>query len=106
VHIDYDPFDPVAAGFSEDNYAFVNDPFWFSDLSATFKIVASIDDGDFFVSGYWPNWKNSTAHGKPIIVRAEENSQDITLIGSNPTFRGHPRNDFRIIGNAIYSGLE
>ena len=106
VHIDYDPFDPVAAGFPEDNYAFVNDPFWFSDLSATFKIVASIGDDDFFVAGYWPNWKNSTAHGKPIIVRAEENSQDITLIGSDPTFRGHPRNDFRIIGNAIYSGLE
>ena len=106
VHIDYDPFDPVAAGFLEDNYAFVNDPFWFSDLSAKFEIVASIGDDDFFVSGYWPNWKNSTAHGKPIIVRAEENSQDIMLIGSDPTFRGHPRNDFRIIGNAIYSGLE
>ncbi len=106
VHIDYNPLNPVAAGFPEDSYSFVNDPFWFSDLSATFEIVASIDDGDFFVSGYWPDWKNSNADGKPIIVRAEENSQDITLIGSDPTFRGHPRNDFRVIGNAIYSGLE
>jgi len=106
VHIDYDPLNPVAAGFPEDSYAFVNDPFWFSDLSATFEVVASIDDGDFFVSGYWPDWKNSNADGKPIIVRAEENSQDITLIGSDPTFRGHPRNDFRVIGNAIYSGLK
>lgn len=106
VNIKYDPFDPVAAGFHEDNYTFVYDPIWFSGLSAKFKIVASIDDDDFFVSGYWSNWKNSNANGKPIIVRAEENSQDITLIGSDPTFRGHPRNDFRVIGNAIYSGLE
>jgi len=106
VNIAYDPFDPVAAGFHEDCYAFVYDPVWFSDLSAKFDIVASIDDGNFFVSGYWPDWKNCTAEGKPIIVHVEENSQDITLIGSDPTFRGHPRNDFRVIGNAIYSGLE
>jgi hypothetical protein len=106
VNINYDPSDPVAAGFREDSYAFVYGPVWFSDLSATFDIVATLEDGDFFVSGYWPDWKNSNADGKPIIVRAEKNSQDITLIGSDPTFRGHPRNDFRVIGNAIYSGLE
>jgi hypothetical protein len=106
VQIDYDPFNPVAAGFTEDSYAFVNDPFWFSDLSAAFEIVASIDDADFFVSGYWSDWKNSNAGGKPIIVHAEEHSQDITLIGSDPTFRGHPKDNFRVIGNAIYSGLE
>jgi hypothetical protein len=106
VNIDCDSIDPVAAGLPEDSYTFVYDPFWFSDLSAQFEIVASIGDDDFFVSGYWPDWKNSTAEGKPIIVRAEKNSQDITLIGSDPTFRGHPRNDFRVIGNAIHSGLE
>jgi hypothetical protein len=106
VNIEYDPFDPVAAGFQEDSHTFVYDPIWFSGLSAKFEIVASIDDDDFFVSGYWSDWKNSTADGKPIIVRTEENNQDITLIGSDPTFRGHPRNDFRVIGNAIYSGLE
>lgn len=106
VHIDYDSFDPMAAGFREDSHAFVYDPIWFSDLPAKFHIVATLEDGDFFVSGYWPDWKNSNADGKPIIVRAEENRQDIMLIGSDPTFRGHPRNDFRVIGNAIYSGLE
>mgnify|MGYP001119431013 CR=1 FL=1 len=98
--------DPVAAGFLEDSYAFVYDPVWFSDLADGFNIVATLEDGDFFVSGYWPDWKNSNADGKPIIVRAEENGQDSMLIGSDPTFRGHPRNDFRVIGNAIYSGLE
>jgi hypothetical protein len=106
VSIQYDPVDPVAAGFREDSYAFVYDPVWFSDLSARFNIVATLEDGDFFISGYWPDWKNSNAGVKPIIVRGEENSQDITLIGSDPTFRGHPRNDFRLIGNANYSGLE
>jgi hypothetical protein len=106
VNIDYDPSDPVAKGFSEESYAFVYDPIWFSDSPAQFDIVASLGHGDFFVSGYWPDWENSTAGGKPIIVRSEKNSQDIILIGTDPTFRGHPRNDFRIIGNAIYCGLE
>jgi hypothetical protein len=106
VQINYDRLDPAAADLGGDSYSFVYDPFWFSDLSAKFKIVAVLEDGDFFVSGYWPDWKNSNAGGTPIIVRSEENSQDITLIGTDPTFRGHPRNDFRVIGNAIYSGLE
>ena len=106
VKIDYNSSDPMAAGFPEESYAFVYDPLWFSDLSDKFDVVASFDDNDFFLSGYWPDWKNSNAGGKPIIVHAQENSQDITLIGSDPTFRGHPRNDFRVIGHAIYSGLE
>ena len=106
VNIEYEPFNPVAAGFQEDSHTFVYDPIWFSDLPAKFEIVASIVDDDFFVSGYWSDWKNSNADGKPIIVRSEENNQDITLIGSDPTFRGHPRNDFRVLGNAIYSSIE
>jgi hypothetical protein len=28
------------------------------------------------------------------------------LIGINNTFRGHPENTFRILGNAIYTGLD
>jgi hypothetical protein len=30
----------------------------------------------------------------------------VTLIGIDPTFRGHPENTFRIVANAIYNGLE
>jgi len=28
------------------------------------------------------------------------------LIGINNTFRGHPENTFRILANAIYTGLD
>jgi hypothetical protein len=28
------------------------------------------------------------------------------LIGISNTFRGHPENTFRILGNAIYTGLD
>jgi hypothetical protein len=36
----------------------------------------------------------------------DEGIQDFILIGIDATFRGHPENTFRIIGNAIYDGLD
>ena len=65
-----------------------------------------VDDGDFLVSGYWADWQASGANGMPVILHGASNSSDVTLIGIDPTFRGHPESTFRILGNAIYSGLE
>jgi hypothetical protein len=31
---------------------------------------------------------------------------ETTLIGINNTFRGHPEDTFRILGNAIFTGLD
>ena len=36
----------------------------------------------------------------------DEGFQDTVLIGIDPTFRGHPENTFRIVGNAIFTGLD
>jgi hypothetical protein len=41
-----------------------------------------------------------------VIYRANGALQDTALIGFDPTFRGHPENMFRIVANAIYSGLD
>jgi len=107
VNIDYDPTDSVAAGFREDGYAFVYHPGWFSDLGSEVKVSASIDPGnDFLVSGYWPGWQDSGINGKPVIVHQTTDTRDVTLLGIDATFRGHPENTFRIVGNAIYDGLE
>jgi len=41
----------------------------------------------------------------PVIVHGEngdEGIQDTVLIGIDATFRGHPEDTFRIVGNAIY----
>jgi hypothetical protein len=108
VNVDYDPDDSVSAGFHEDGHAFVYRSVWFTDWDGM-EVSARLDSGDFLVSGYWPDWQTSGANSMPVIVHGEsdeEELQDTVLIGFDPTFRGHPENTFRIVGNAIYTGLD
>jgi len=105
VKIDYDPDDSVAAGFAEDGYAFVYRSVWFTNWDGL-EISARVDDGDFLVSGYWEDWQTSGADGQPIIVHDADGDSDVTLIGFDADFRGHPENTFRILGNAVYNGLD
>jgi len=109
VKVDYDPDDSVAAGFLEDGYAFVYRSVWFTDLAEGIEISARLHDGNFLLSGFWENWQTSGANGMPVIVHGEDGDnvlQDTVLIGIDATFRGHPENAFRILGNAIYNGLD
>jgi hypothetical protein len=108
VNIDYDPDDSVAAGFREDGYAFVYRSVWFTEYEGL-DVSARLDSGEFLLSGFWEDWQTSGANGMPVIVHGEngdEGLQDTVLIGIDTTFRGHPENTFRIVGNAIYSGLD
>lgn len=107
VNVDYDPADSLAAGFRENGYAFVYYPGWFSDLGENVKISVSFDPSeDFLLSGFWPEWQTSGAGGMPVVVHQTSGTRDVTLLGIDATFRGHPENTFRIVGNAIYDGLE
>ena len=109
VRVEYDPEDSVAAGFRENGYAFVYYPVWFTRLGDGVKTSASFIDGDFLLSGFWENWDAGGAAGMPVIVHGEsgeEGVQDTVLIGIDPTFRGHPEDTFRIVGNAIFTGLD
>jgi hypothetical protein len=108
VNVDYDPNDSVAAGFREDGYAFVYRSAWFTNWDGM-EVSARLDAGDFLVSGFWEDWQTSGANGMPIVVHGEsgdEGIQDTVLIGCDPTFRGHPENTFRLVGNAIFTGLD
>ena len=50
-----------------------------------------------------PNRANGIfVHGE----KGEERVQDTVLIGIDATFHGHPENTFRIVGNAIFTGLD
>ena len=106
VNVDYDPDDSVAAGFREDGYAFVYRSVWFTDWTGDMEISARLDGGDFLVSGYWADWQTRGANGMPVILHGATGSADVTLIGIDSTFRGHPENTFRILANAIYNGLD
>ena len=61
---------------------------------------------DFIVSGFWPGWQASGAADSPVVVHGADGDSDTTLIGLDITFRGHPENTFRLLGNAIYEGLD
>ena len=114
VEVAFDPTDSVAAGFRNPDYAFVYSPVWFTELGEDVKISTTlIDDdvnnevdGDFLVSGYWPGWQDSGAAGMPVVIHASLDPGQVTLIGLDITFRGHPENTFRLLGNAIFTGLD
>jgi len=109
VRVEYDPEDSVTAGFRKNGYAFVYYPVWFTRLGDGVKTSAIFIDGDFLLSGFWEKWDAGDAAGMPVIVHGEsqeEGVQDTVLIGIDPTFRGHPEDTFRIVGNAIFTGLD
>jgi hypothetical protein len=106
LKVNYEPNDPVSAQYPAASHGFVYGPTWFTSLGLDVKTSATIDPGDFFVSGFWRNWQTSGAAGKPIAVHGTKGTADITLIGLDPTFRAHPEHTFRLLANAIYDGLD
>ncbi len=106
VSVAFDPQDSVSAGFRDPDFAFVYSPVWFTEFGENIDISATLVNDDFLVSGYWPGWSDSGAAGEPVVIHAGHGSADITLIGLDITFRGHPENTFRLLGSAIFSGLD
>ena len=106
IRVDYNVNDPVGSGFGAQGYGFANGTRTFSGLGADVRVARIDPDPDFLVSGYWPNWQTSGAAGKPVVIRWASGTQDATLIGLDPIFRGHPEDSFRLVANAIYSGLD
>ena len=104
VEVEYNSGDAMAAGFPTDDYAFVYRSVWFTELGGLDE-TAWIGDGDFLVSGFWEEWETSGADGAPIVVHGQYGDANVALIGLNNTFRGHPENTFRLLGNAIFNGL-
>ena len=106
VSVAFNSTDAIAGGFSDNDYAFVYTPAWFTTLGAGVVSSAEFIGGDFLVSGFWPDWQTSGAAGNPVVVHFADGNSDTTLIGLDVTFRGHPENTFRLLGNAIYQGLD
>jgi hypothetical protein len=106
ARVDLAPGDPVSAGFGAEGYVFVNSAALYSDLGEGVQVAATLDDGEFFVSGYWPGWQTSGVNGAPVVIHKTADGQDVTLIGFDALFRAHPENGFRMVANAIYNGLD
>lgn len=106
VQVDYTAGDPVAAGYLADDYAFANTLVTFTTLDAGASVAARIDSGDFVVSGFFPGWPTSPARGAPVVVHKTSGGTHAALIGLDTTFRGHPENTFRLIGNALFDTID
>ena len=106
VRVDLAAGDPVAAGFGPEDYVFLNSAVLFADLSEGVQVAASLDGDGFFVSGWWPGWQTNDAGGAAVAIHKSAGGQDVTLIGFDTLFRGHPENGFRMVANAIYNGLD
>lgn len=105
VDVDYTD-DGAVASYPDSDVAFVFTPVWFDALGADVEVAATMADGDFLVSGYWPGWESTDAAGAPVVVTTDDGDADVTLVGLDVTFRGHPENTFRILGNGIWEGLD
>lgn len=105
IRVDYNTSSPVGSGFGPHGYGFANGTRTYSGLGADVEIAAAIQNGEFLVSGYWPNWQASGAAGQPVVITWSSGPQFVTLIGLDPIFRAHPEDSFRLVANAIYSGL-
>ncbi len=106
IRVDYYASDPVGSGFGAEGYGFAYGTRTFTGLGPGVQVAAKVRSSNFLLSGYWPNWQTSGAAGQPIVIRWASGTQDATLIGLDPIFRGHPEDSFRLVANAIYSGLD
>jgi hypothetical protein len=106
--IAYDPMDPISSNFREVGYGYLIGAFWFENPPVGSVVSASIPAGDFMVSGTWNMDLNEDGdpEGKPVVVFVDNDEQDITLIGIDATFRGHPKNTFRLVGNALLNSID
>lgn len=106
LEVDYDPADAISAYYPAESHGFVYRPVWFTDYGAGVDVSASIDEGEFFVSGYWPTWDTDGAAGQPVVLHEGNGASEVVLMGIEPTFRAHPEHTFRLVANAIYTGLQ
>ncbi len=100
---------PLNAGFAADEYAFIYNMVWFTAIGDGIEVAALLDADELLVSGYLPGWKSSPAAGMPIMLfseNADNPDQDMVLMGFDPTFRAHPKQTSKLVGNAIYCGLD
>jgi hypothetical protein len=105
VKVVYDPASPISAQYPTNSYGFVYGPVWFTSVGLGVQVAGALDGAEFFVSGFWRNWKASSAPNSPVVIYGKNGAADITLFGLNPTFRAHPEFTFRLLANAIFTGL-
>ncbi|MFE7135055.1 M14 family zinc carboxypeptidase [Streptomyces sp. NPDC057638] len=91
-------------------HSFVYAPLWFTGLGAGVRVEQSYGTGNPLVSGHWREsgagvGGPAQAAGQPSIVSAVTPSgAPVTLFGTEPLFRGHPKGAFAQVARALLRG--
>jgi hypothetical protein len=76
---------------------------WFADADDADGVRIDqrlVDDEDYFLAGFWPNFRNAT--GQPVVVSGVADGAHVTLFGSDPTARAHPQGLFPQLAEALW----
>ena len=68
--------------------------------------LVAIRERDVATDVYTTKYQHTDALGSPVAITGDNGDGDVTLIGLDVTFRGHPENTFRLLGNGIFEGLD
>lgn len=91
-------------------HSFVYAPMWFTGLGAGVRVDQSYAGGNPLLSGHWrPNADGTggpaDAAGRPSVVSGTSASGvPVTLFGTQPLFRDHPKGAFSQVGRALLAG--
>ncbi|QCX76374.1 Zinc carboxypeptidase [Streptomyces sp. YIM 121038] len=92
-----------AAGFS-----FVYAPVWFTGLGDGVRVEESYGSGNPLVSGHWRAADGgrggpSDAAGQAAVVSGAAGGSRVTLFGTEPLFRAHPKGLYSQVGRALFA---
>ncbi|WP_327359324.1 M14 family zinc carboxypeptidase [Streptomyces sp. NBC_01304] len=87
-------------------HSFVYSPVWFTDLGPGVRVDQSYATGDLLVSGHWRALEDGSggpaaAAGKASVVSGKAGAARVTLFGTEPLFRDHPKGVFPQVGRAL-----
>jgi hypothetical protein len=105
VHARYRSDGLVGGYFRADDYAFVEQPIWFTSVKTGATVDAWYGDSpDWYVCGYWRD--RAGARGKPAVVSGVYGAGKVAYIGFEPAFRGYPEGQYRLMANAIWYAMK
>lgn len=92
-----------AAGFS-----FVYAPVWFTGLGDGVRVEESYGSGNPLVSGHWRPADGgrggpSDAAGQASVVSGSAQGTEVTLFGTEPLFRAHPKGEYAQVARALFA---
>ncbi|MDG4861407.1 M14 family zinc carboxypeptidase [Streptomyces sp. T-3] len=87
-------------------HSFVYSPVWFTDLGPGVRVDQSYAGGDLLVSGHWRALEDGSggpadAAGQASVVSGKAGGAQVTLFGTEPLFRDHPKGIFPQVGRAL-----